>query len=270
MPLDAQEPIAIRASSLSLLFDCPAHWAAKHLEGKQMPTSSRALLGKAIHASTATYDQAVIDGDNVSIDDAAAAAVDAIQRPDEEVIWSDDDNPRAMEGVALSLHRRYCMEIAPQQIYVAVEAKCERLVFTDIGIALTGTVDRVRLLNDGHGIADLKSGKSAVSAAGEVATSGHALQMGSYELLAEHACGISITAPAQIIGMQTGKTPAGQRIGTGLIHGARDLLIGDGETPGALEVAAKLIRSGLFYGNPKSMLCGQKFCPIYQTCKYRR
>lgn len=268
------EPVVIRASSLPQLFDCPARWSAIHLEGKGMPSNSKAMLGKAVHASTAVFDQSTIDGAGITIDEAAAAAVDAIHKPDEEVDWEGDD-PKAMtpheaEDIALSLHKKYCTTIAPTQIFRAVEIRCDRLEITDLGIALTGTTDRVYEADGELGIGDVKTGKQAVGADGTVNTKGHAYQMGVYELLAEKGSGLSITAPAKIFGLNTAKTSASQRTGTGQIAGAREVLLGDEESPGILQMGAKLIHGGDFYGNPKSMLCHQRYCPIYQTCKFRK
>jgi hypothetical protein len=261
--------ITIRASSLGRLFDCPASWAATHIDGKRLPSNGKAMLGKAVHASTAVYDQAVIDGSLVTIDEAAAAAVDTLHRPDEEVLW-EEDSPQDAEKIAISLHIKYCQQIAPRQQYRGVEIQCERLEITDLGIALTGTTDRVRETEDGLAICDLKTGKAAVGADGTVKTAGHAYQMGVYELLAEHASGVPITGAAQIIGMNTAKTPASQRVGTGEISGARAVLLGDGESPGILEYAARIIHSGNFWGNPKSMMCSAKYCAAYPTCKFRK
>lgn len=261
--------VTIRASSLGSLFDCPARWAATHIDGKRTPSNGKATLGKAVHASTAVYDQSTIDGSGITIDEAAAAAIDTIHRPDEDVVW-DEDKPADAEKVALSLHSKYCTVIAPDQTYRAVEIECDRLEITDLGIALTGTTDRIRDTEDGFGISDLKTGKAAVGSDGAVKTSGHSYQLGVYELLAEQASGIPITGPAQIIGMNTAKTQASQRIGLGEVSGSRDVLIGDGETPGILEMAAKLIHSGSFYGNPKSMLCHNRYCPVYSTCSFRK
>lgn len=263
------ESVVIRASSLPHLFDCPARWAAIHLENRRMPSNGKAILGKAVHASTAVFDQAVIDGAGITIDEAAAAAVDAIHRPEEEVDW-EEETPNEAEKIALSLHGKYCSEIAPKQSYRAVEVKCDRLDITDLGIALTGTTDRVRETEDGFSICDLKTGKAAVGSDGQVKTSGHAYQMGVYELLAAQAGGLPITGAAQIIGMNTAKTPAAQRLGTGEIVGARDVLLGDGESPGVLEMAAHLIHGGNFWGNPKSMLCHGRYCPVHSTCKFRK
>ena len=146
---------------------------------------------------------------------------------------------------------------------------CERLEISDLGIALTGTTDRIRQTAEGLGVADLKTGKTAVGSDGVAATGKHALQIGVYELLAEHSTGQQITAPGQIIGMNTAKTPASQRIGTGEVRNAKSLLIGSEGSPGALEIASKIIHSGMFYGNARSQLCTPKFCPIYGACKWR-
>ena len=261
--------VTIRASSLGRLFDCPAAWSATHIDGKRTPSNGKAMLGKAVHASTAVFDQSKIDGTGISIDEAAAAAVDTIHRPDEDVVW-EDDTPQDAEKIALSLHTKYCQIIAPTQTYRGVEIKCERLEITDLGIALTGTTDRVRETADGLAICDLKTGKAAVGSDGNVKTAGHAYQMGVYELLAEQASGVPIKGAAQIIGMNTAKTPASQRVGTGEISDARAVLLGDGESPGILEHAARIIHSGNFWGNPKSMMCHPRYCGAYETCKFRK
>lgn len=261
--------ITIRASSLGRLFDCPASWASTHIFGRRTPSNGKAMLGKAVHASTAVYDQSRIDGAGITIGEAAAAAVDTIHRPDEDVLW-EDDTRQDVEVIALALHTKYCQIIAPKQTYRGVEIKCERLEITDLGIALTGTTDRVRETADGLAICDLKTGKAAVGSDGNVKTAGHAYQMGVYELLAEQASGVPITGAAQIIGMNTAKTPASQRVGTGEISDARSVLLGDGESPGILEHAARIIHSGNFWGNPKSMMCHPRYCGAYETCKFRK
>jgi RecB family exonuclease len=261
---------SIRASSLPELFDCPARWAAKQLEGKRMPMGGAAALGKAIHAGAAAFDASKLLGSPVTADEAAAAAVDSLYKPDEDVDWGDDSAAKA-EPIALSLHRKYCRDIAPAQDFAAVEAHCEALTIADLGITLTGTIDRVyRDEFGGLGIADLKTGKTAVSADGKVKTQGHGLQLATYELLAEVATQQRITAPAQIIGMQTGVTEKAQRIAIGQIDSPRDALIGTPDAPGALQHAANFIKSGIFYGNPRSQLCGEKFCPNFKTCYFRK
>lgn len=262
--------ITIRASALSDFLDCPARAEAKHLLGKRTPSSGRTMIGSAVHASTAVYDRSTIEHGGITADEAAGAAVDVIRKPREDVLW-DDGTPDEAEGIAIALHKLYCTEIAPTQEYAAVEVACERLEITDIGIALQGTTDRVRIIGDGHGIADLKTGKTAVSADGTVKTQGHTWQLGVYELLAERASGLEITQGAQVIGMQTGKTARGQRVAVSQpVECAREVLVGDDDSPGVLEVVAKMIHAGAFPGNPRSMLCGERYCPIFSTCKFRR
>ena len=270
--MNAPMPIVtIRASALSDFFDCPARAEAKHLRGLRTPSSGKALLGTAIHASTARYDGSVLRGEGLTIDEAAGAAVDTIHKPNEDVLLDDDEKPAQLEAVSVALHKLYCTKIAPTQEYAAVEVQCERLEITDLGIALTGTTDRVRRGSDGFGIADLKSGGSAVKADGHVETKGAAFQLGVYELLAERASGLPITEPAHVIGLQTGKTEKGQRVAiSGPVVGARDVLVGEDDSPGVLEIVSKMIHSGSFPGNPRSMLCNPKYCPVYSVCKFRR
>lgn len=262
--------VTIRASALKDLMDCPARFEARHIRGLRVPRSGKAQLGTAVHASTAVYDSSRLAGAGVTVDEAEAAAVDAIYKPEDDVQWDDDMAAKDAESIARALHRRYCTEIAPRQDYAAVEVQCERLEISDLGLALTGTTDRVRKVDGGFGIADLKTGKAAVRADGTVATAGHAMQMGVYELLAENASGLRITEPAQIIGMQTGKTEKAQRVGTAEVHTARELLVGTQDHPGVLEYASKLIHAGLFYGNPSSPLCHERYCPAFSTCQFRR
>lgn len=263
--------VTVRASALSDFFDCPARAEAKHIRGLRTPMGGPALLGKAVHASTAVFDQSKISNKGITIKEAAAAAVDAIHKPDEDVLFGEDESAKEIEGIALALHSRYCTDVAPTRSYVGVEVKCERLEITDIGLALTGTTDRIETVDGETGIADIKTGKTAVKADNTVETKGHRYQIGVYELLAEKASGIAITAPARVIGLQTGKTEKAQRIAVSEpIVGARDVLVGDSDSPGILEVVSRMIHGGTFPGNPRSMLCHEKYCPIYATCKYRK
>lgn len=260
----------IRASSLGELFDCPARWASKHIEGRRCPTSAAAQLGRAIHASTAVFDQSTLDGSGITADEAAGAAVDAIHRPDEDIEW-EDSSPSEAEGIAVAVHRKYCLEIAPKQNYKAVEILCNSLEISDLDITLTGTTDRIIETDDGLGIADIKTGKTAVAADGTVKTAGAAFQLGVYELLAEAAAGVPITAPAQVVGMNIAKTDKGQRIAISApVVGAREVLLGEDGVPGILETASQIIKAGMFFGNPRSMLCNVKYCPSFNICNYRR
>lgn len=261
-------PVRLRASSLSELFDCPARWEAKALLGMRMPSSGPATLGTAIHAGTAAFDQAVLDKDPISISQAADTLVDAIWKPNEEVDWG-DDKPKDAEKVGLILLNKYCLQIAPRQTYAGVELECENVELTNLGLILTGTTDRVRVQGNKYGISDVKSGGRVVGTDGTVNAAGHAAQLGVYELLGEVSMGVQMSLPAEIIWLQTGKTSASQRTGTGYVKSPKQLLLGAEESPGLLDHASNLIHSGSFYGNPKSNLCSPKYCPRWKTCKYR-
>lgn len=228
--------------------------------------SGKAQLGTAIHAGTAAFDQAVLNGSPISADDACDPLSKAIWHPEYDVDWGEDSQKDA-ESIGIRLLDKYCREIAPKQKYAAVEVTCENLEITDLGITLTGTADRIRIVEDEFGLSDLKSGGRAVGSDGKAVTAGHGAQLGVYELLAEQTFGKAMTLPAQIIGLQTAKTTA--RVGLGEIPNVRAALIGTEDDPGLLQHASKLIHSGSFYGNPKSMLCSGKFCPRYAVCKYR-
>ena len=261
--------ITIRASSLPELFDCPARFEAKHIRGMRLPGSGAAQLGTAVHAGAAAFDAAALEGNPITPDDAAGAVVDALHRPEAEVAWGDELTPRSAEKVALALHGRYCREIAPHQLYIGVEVTCEKVEITDLGIAFTGTTDRVRVTEDGEiGITDIKTGARAVGSDGKVDVAPHLAQLGVYELLTSQALGAPVTAPAQIVGMQTGKTPTAQRVACDTAD-TRLALVGDEERPGLLQMASKMLHAGLFYGNPRSYLCGAKYCPAFSSCRFR-
>ncbi|MGE0745259.1 MAG: RecB family exonuclease [Rhodospirillales bacterium] len=262
--------MTIRASSFGSLFDCPARWVAVHMEGRRTPQAGTAALGTAIHNGTAVFDKDRVAGIAPSLEAAEDAAVESINRPREETIWDDEGRDKA-EAVARSLTQRYCTLESLRHEFVAVEASVEALHITDLAIVLTGHVDRVRRVDDQHGISDIKSGKQAVGTDGRARTHGHAAQLGVYELVAQAATGLVIDAPAQIIGLQTNLTPEKQRIGTGEITNAREPLLGDESHSGLLHMASRIVHGETeAWGNPKSMMCHERYCPNFKTCFYRR
>ena len=263
--------MTIRASALADLFDCQARFYWRNIVGLRMPSSGAAHLGTALHRSTAVFDQGRIDGAGVTADDAAGEFVTALHHPETEVVWDEDQPIKKAEKIGLVLHSKYCADIAPTQNYKAVELTCEALdVETSAGtIRLTGTTDRVRVTPAGLAIADLKSGARAVGSDGRAVTSGHHLQVGVYTLLAEFALGEPLNGTPAIIGLQT--TTAG-RVGIGELGDVRTPLIGTEEQPGLIEIAAGVLKAGVFAPNVRSILCSQKFCPAHRgnggPCSY--
>ena len=263
--------ITIRASSWGALFDCAYRWEGIHLLKMRNVVGLRAALGTAIHAGTAAFDQARLDGSGVSADDAAGVFVDKLRDPENEYDPARDDLTVAdAERVGISLLTKYCLEVSPRYQFVSVEMETKPLDIDCGGgvvVRLTGTMDRARIrkANHGVGIADLKSGSAAVQK-GTAVTKGHGPQVGAYELLYEHTTGERITDAAEIIGLKTKGTP---EIATATIANAKRVMVGtDDGQPGLIEFAAEMFRSGRFFPNPKSLLCSDKYCARFASCPF--
>lgn len=262
--------LTVRASSWAGLFDCAYRWSAIHIDGLRNVVGLRAALGTAIHAGTAAFDQARLTGDTVTADDAAGVLIDKLRDPENEFDPARDDlsMPEA-EKVGVTLLSKYCFEVSPHYNFVAVEMETKPLDIecgSGVIVRLTGTMDRARIRKAAHGvgIADLKSGSSAVQK-GEANTKGHGPQIGTYELLYEHTTGEPITDVAEIIGL---KTKGKAEIGFGTIANARRAMVGTEDQPGLIEFAAEMFKTGRFFPNPKSLLCSEKYCPRYGKCHF--
>ncbi|KVD52099.1 RecB family exonuclease [Burkholderia ubonensis] len=261
---------AVRASSWGGLFDCAYRWEGIHLLKMRNVVGLRAALGTAIHAGTAVFDQARLDGSGLTVDDAAGAFVDKLRDPENEFDPARDDlSLSEAERIGLSLTTKYCLEVAPRYDFIAVEMETKPLDIEcggGIVIRLTGTMDRARVRRTalGPGIADLKSGSKAV-AQGVAVTKGHGPQIGTYEMLYEHTAGELIADTAEIIGLKTKGTP---EVATAPIANAKRVMLGTEDTPGLIQFAADMFRSGRFFPNPKSLLCDRKYCPRYGTCQF--
>jgi hypothetical protein len=262
----------VRASSWGELFDCGYKWEAKHLLGMTMPSGPRALLGTSIHAGTAAFDSARMNGSPISAYEAGDYMVKALREPEYEVDWSSDDSItlQSAQDVGLQLLTMYCNVWAPQYEFAAVEMETKPLTIDcggNIHVVLTGTLDRSRIFKKSgkKGIADVKTGSSAVEK-GAAKTKGYRPQLGTYELLYEHSTGESISADAEIIGM---KTKGNIQIANGFIKNAKQMMIGTNEHPGLIEIAAEMFKTGLFPPNPTSNLCNKKYCVRWNSCPYR-
>lgn len=261
----------VRASSWPELFDCSYRWYWKNIVGLRHPSSAFSALGTAIHAGTAVFDHARLEGHEGDAELAADVAYSHISEA-EDVDW-EDSNPRELASVAVRLTAMYCQIIAPTRKYLAVEIQCNGLdIVTKHGaIRVTGTTDRIRQDDDGRiGVDDLKSGARAVEMDdnGEyrAVTKGHHLQLGIYALMGEQESGLVMDAPSAIIGLQTAtKSP---RVAVGEIADVKTPLLGDAGTPGLIEIAAGMLKSGVFPPNPKSTLCSKRYCPAYARCKF--
>ncbi|ORL56794.1 hypothetical protein B7H20_18320 [Pseudomonas aeruginosa] len=161
------QTITVRASSWGALFDCAFKWEGVHLLKMRSPSSPRALLGTAIHASTAAFDAARVNGEPISAYDASELLVHTLQQPEFEVDWRGSDiSPREAESTGLTLHTKYCNDISPHYDFVAVELTTKPMEIDcggEVIVRLTGQLDRARIKRDSHGvgIADVKTGGAA-------------------------------------------------------------------------------------------------------------
>ncbi len=261
--------IPIRASSFGTLFDCADRFEGEQLLKLHKPSSLRAWLGTSIHASTAAFDQAKIDGAPIKANDAADVFVEKFYNTDEDVDYKDPKlSMKQAEIIGLTLHSRYCAEIAPLMNFESVEMTLKPLDIDcgdELVIQLKGTMDRARVAKTSAGkvITDLKTGGRLITE-GEVNTKGRAAQLGTYQLLSEYTDGEQ-TAGAQIMALQT--TSATQ-VGVSKVFDAKRQMVGTDQVPGMLEMAAKMFKIGLFPPNPQSVLCDKKYCARWNTCTY--
>lgn len=262
--------ITVRASSWGSLFDCAMKWEGEHLLGMRRPSGLRSTLGTAIHAGTAAFDQAILDHAPISANEAADAFMDALHNPTDEVDYKQDRSitMREAEIIGLTLHTKYCAEIAPMFAYKAVEMTMEPLEIdcgNGITIRLTGTMDRARVATSGAGviIPDVKSG-SRIIENGEVSLKGKSAQLGAYQLMYENTAGEN-TIGAQIIALPTtGKlNPQVSKV-----WDAKSKMLGTDTAPGFIELAATMFKLGFFPPNPNSQLCSPKFCARWEACSY--
>jgi hypothetical protein len=265
----AGEIFQVRASSFGALFDCAYRFEGEQLMKMHRASSLRAWLGTSIHASTAAFDQAKLSGAPISANEAADVFVESLWNPHEEVDFKGDAklSMKQAEVIGLTLHARYCAEIAPLMNFESVEMKLKPLDVAAEGviIRLTGTMDRARVARAGNSkvIADLKTGGRLISE-GVVSTKGRAAQLGTYQLLSEYTDGEQ-TAGAQIMALQTSTTT---QVGVSRVFDAKRQLVGTDTAPGLLEMAAKMFKIGLFPPNPASTLCDKKYCSRWDRCNY--
>lgn len=258
----------VRASSWIELFDCPKRWEYVHIMGLKRPGSHQSAIGTAAHHGAAVFDKAMKEGQKIAAEDAGSEAAKYLIEHQEESTWEDMTPEKAAESARL-ITSNYCRTVALEREWAAIEATCKPLeISTEYGIiTVTGTVDRIRIWPNGmKGVSDLKSGKSAVkSGSMDAKTKGHGIQLGIYTLMAEVDLGMSLDAPAEIIGLNT--TLDG-RIGVGEIEDVKTPLLGTDESPGLIEMAAKMLSSGIMHPNAKSMMCSEKWCAGYGVCPY--
>ncbi len=262
------ETYRVRASSIAEFFNCPLRWAKKHLDSLFTPTTPPAIIGSAVHQSTAEFDRSRLDNNKarwLSADDTAEVLLQYLKDPGTEVDWTGSNIEKAAT-IALGVHTRYCHEVAPTHTYQLVEETMDNLAIAweelGIEIILTGTLDRSYIKDAKVGIADIKTGAVACSQK----TGPHKAQLGAYELLASEKLGTIIEQPGELIQLQTSSN---YKVAVQEVHNARIALLGDDDNLGMLTHIARALKTGDYFGNPSSWLCSEKYCPNWHPCIYR-
>ena len=263
--------ITVRASSWGQLFDCAHSWEGANVLGLRRPSNIRASLGSAVHAGTAAFDQARIEGNPITPSEAAEVFLDVLHNPDEEVDYQQDRSLGMIEAerIGLTLHTRYCTEISPRFTFKAIEMRCEPVDIQcgeGLVLRLTGTMDRARVASGTTGVVipDLKTGARLIDDAG-VILKGRSAQLGAYQIMYEQNTGEE-TIGGQIIGLQTSNDP---KVGVSRVFDAKRAMVGDGgESHGMIEYAIAMLKSGMFPPNPQSSLCSERYCARHSSCIY--
>lgn len=276
-------PLFIRPSSIGGFFDCNARWAAIHLDKMKSMTGSKAHIGNSIHKATEKADLIRLDNKEITkevIELVEHTAVETFNNLDQDIELDDKDRIDG-EQIARNVSKKYAKEVAPNLVVAASELSVsygDAIEFTDLNITIGGTVDLVLQNKQGLFIADKKTGKTAVDSSGWVNAAKYRLQIGAYEILADHFLRKNgfdgITTDSLIIGMTTAKTEANQRIGFGYTRGSQEHVV----------KALKFIRSAVdnaenakrddelfsdhFAENPNSFMCSEKYCPRFKQCSF--
>lgn len=260
--------VRVRASSWGSLFDCSHRWEAEQIHGMYRPSSLRAQLGTAIHEATAYFDQAIIDGLVPDANEAVQVFLDSMADPKDEVDYTGDDlTLREAEKIGVRLVALYCLDIAPQMTFEAVEVTLPD-VYVRVGnvtIQLTGQMDRSRVINIGDKpvIVDVKSGRAVVSK-GQAVIKGRSAQLGVYQIMYEEGTGQE-TGGAQIAALSTTKNP---EAALSEVFDAKRVMVGDENSKGLIEYAGHMFETGMFPPNPNSPMCSQKYCARWAKCKF--
>ena len=272
--------VRIRASSFWDWCDCALRAASRNPDiggVVDTPVTTPGWLGTSVHRAAAVYDRAShIEENPISVGDAVDSFLDTFRNPDEEVNWG-EDKPKKVEPVGVRLVKSYAEIISPQFEYEAVEATLEQfsIEFTaeelshpteGVTLVITGTEDRRTVDADGTAVLDIKTGVQAVGPDGVAKVAGFEGQLGLYTLMDEATTGEVNEGVPKIAGLQT--SSAG-RVGVGVVPNAKEVLIGNDQFNGQLFHLAKIIAHEIFMGNTRSMMCHEKYCPVYHKCPYR-
>lgn len=268
----------LRPSSIGSYINCQWQWYNVFILGKNTIPGVRAHLGTAIHKSAEVLWQ---DAMNTGIKDLNVnKATDAAMEEYKEICKQQppefgDDKPALIENLVVEGTKSFIDDIAPKvDIPVAVEKRYTVEIENPIFNKVSGSLDYVGEKT----IHDIKTTKKKPT------VSNYSLQQGTYAILRE-ANGEkvdSVKIQAVVLRNPTSKKEASA---DGIILD----MVEDNTNPFlSLEVMKDQSRyiinnilekttvyskdivkpEILFTGNPKSMLCSNKYCSLYNECPF--
>lgn len=270
--------MTLRPSSIGSFINCPYQWYNVFILGKNTIPGARAHLGTAIHKSAEVlWSDAINTGvKDLNISRATDAAVEELheickQQPPEY----GDDKPEEIEKLAVEGAKAFINDLAPIiDIPLAVEKRYTIEIDNPIIDKISGSLDYV----GERSIHDIKTTKN------KPVMSNYSLQQGAYALLREgNGEQIdNIKIQAVVLKDATAKKQSEA-------HGLLMDMIEDNTNPflslesikeqsryvinnilDTVNVYSKdIVRPEiLFRGNPKSMLCSNKYCNLYAECPF--
>jgi hypothetical protein len=229
-----------------------------------------------VHAGTAAFDTARMNGSPIKADEAAGAVVDKLQNPGEDVKADDEDmSAKEAEVIGLTLHSKYCADISPRYEFRSVELDLGGLDIEvpdkGVTVRITGHLDRSRVSKvrgmKSLRISDIKTGGRAAFKNGRADVKGRGLQLGIYQILTEQSLGQPVDPIGEIIGLCTSKSAY---TGVSELAGPKNQILGGTNGgPSLIEHAANMLKTGLFPPNPSSNLCSERYCVNWNRCPYR-
>jgi RecB family exonuclease len=227
--------------------DCSARWWFKYGLFLPEPKTSSLALGLTVHSALeANFRHKLESGLDLELLWVVDVFRDLWREQVPATEFRDDEDPSAIGRAGELLVRKYMEEAAPSVDPVAVETEVSGEI---AGVAVRGRID---LLDRDGRIIDFKTAARRPSGI----SPDYAFQLATYRQLLREASG-----EAQLDTLV--RTQTIQLIRTSYTVGEQDLLA----TRTLYPLVQEGIRSGLYYPNRQSILCGRKHCAFWRTCE---
>lgn len=245
----AQERLGdvLSPSQIRTYLDCSARWWFKHGLLLPEPKTGSLALGLAVHgALEVNFRQKLETGQDLETAAAITLFQDCWREQQGETEFRDDEDPHALGRVGEQMIRKFMEEAAgsiqPAAVEMEVAGEINR-------VSIRGRVD---LLDRDGRIVDFKTAARRPSCV----SPDYAFQLATYSQITPGANG-----EAQLDTLV--RTQTVQVIRMSYTVSEQDLLA----TRTLYPLVQEGIRSGLYYPNRQSLLCGRKHCAFWRQCE---